>query len=604
MRANIVSVLLLLSAGLSFPGTSFAATESLWVGETYRCDATSSASSLTSDISWSTSGGYITLSGSGLYRDVTATQYWSGTATVTCSWKYRLYSNDTWKTKTKSWTFTCSENPVSISPTSMTLAIGESGNVGYSHKYSNNYVNAANVYFSSSNSNIASVSSSGQVTGKSSGTCYVTVYSNLSNAANAPSCKITVKDENGDTPGNTTDKERRTIHLDEAGTLSSYISDADKYNITELTLSGCINGSDLMLLRDMAGCDRNRKETKGVLKKLDLRNAVIVSGGSWYVDSGGYKFFTEDSSVFPKNAFAWCPKLAKLYLPLVTTSIGREALLWCEGLTDVEIPIGTLEIEDFNITYCYDMTSLTIPSTVTRINTNFYDTKKLQYIHCNAVEPPVMTSSFSSGTNIRKGILYVPKGSSNKYWKAKGWTDFGDIVEVDNVEYPVTVKLTKGGKVVCGETYIRKYTEELDYDGTCVFGLPEKGTLSLQIVPDDAHIIEKVLLDGEDVTEDVSDGTFVISSNGNARTFNVSFKDETTSIKSLSTDMESKAQIRIVDDCIFIKGVVVGNAINIYNVMGNKVFSTLSNGEENVVRLAKNNVYIINIGKERYKIVM
>lgn len=168
----------------------------IWVGQSITCDASSAAMGLTSDVSWSTSGGYLTLTGSGFYRTVTATQYWGGNATVTCSWKYRLYSGDKWRTQRKTWTFTCSENPVSIYPATMELGVGDKGIVRCSHKYSNNYTSAANVYYSSSNSAIAAVSYDGTITALKQGSCYVTVYSNLSSSANAPSCKVTVKEVN------------------------------------------------------------------------------------------------------------------------------------------------------------------------------------------------------------------------------------------------------------------------------------------------------------------------------------------------------------------------------------------------------------------------
>lgn len=168
-------------------------TKALWVGETFQCDATSATMGSPYNISWSQSGGYISLSGSGLYRNVTATQYWSGTASVTCSWKYTLYYGGTVYTGSRTWYFTCQENPVSISPTSMTLTVGETGHVSYSHKYSNSYTSYANAYFSCTSSCV-SVSSNGTVTAKSPGTAYINVYSKLSDASNAPYCKVTVKE--------------------------------------------------------------------------------------------------------------------------------------------------------------------------------------------------------------------------------------------------------------------------------------------------------------------------------------------------------------------------------------------------------------------------
>lgn len=169
------------------------AQQSLWVGETYMCDATSSTMGSPTNISWSCSGGYISMSGSGLYRNVKITQYYSGTATVKCTWKYTLYYGGTQYTGSRTWNISCRENPVSIYPKSMTLGVGETGHVTYSHTYSNSYTSAANAYFSCS-SNVISLSSDGTVKGLKPGTAYINVYSNISNNGNAPYCLVTVKE--------------------------------------------------------------------------------------------------------------------------------------------------------------------------------------------------------------------------------------------------------------------------------------------------------------------------------------------------------------------------------------------------------------------------
>ena len=162
---------------ISFSGY---AQQSLWVGQTVECDASSAMVGLISDVSWSLNGGYISLSGSGYYRKVTATQYWSGTVTLKCTWRYRLYSNGSQQTTSKTWTFTCKDNPVSIKPERLTLHVGESYVLNYSHRTSNEYTSYADVYFASTSSNI-SVEKNGKITALSPGTAYVNVYSKISN---------------------------------------------------------------------------------------------------------------------------------------------------------------------------------------------------------------------------------------------------------------------------------------------------------------------------------------------------------------------------------------------------------------------------------------
>ncbi len=165
--------------------------QSLWVCQSYRFDVTSSVMGMTYNMSWSTNGGYLSLSGAGFYRDITVTQYFSGTAYVTCEWDYKLTSSSRLTHVKRQIAITCRDNQVSISPTSMTMSPGESRYVSYRHQYDNQYTSAANAYFQSSDPSICTVSSSGEVVAKSPGTTYINVYSKVSSVS--PYCKVTVK---------------------------------------------------------------------------------------------------------------------------------------------------------------------------------------------------------------------------------------------------------------------------------------------------------------------------------------------------------------------------------------------------------------------------
>lgn len=44
----------------------------------------------------------------------------------------------------------------------------------------------------------------------------------------------------------------RTIHVATPGTLSTYITSNEKYEITSLTLTGDLNGTDIRYIREMA----------------------------------------------------------------------------------------------------------------------------------------------------------------------------------------------------------------------------------------------------------------------------------------------------------------------------------------------------------------
>ena len=78
----------------------------------------------------------------------------------------------------------------------------------------------------------------------------------------------------------------KTIHLEDAGMLPQYISEEEKYTINELILSGKVNGTDLRLIREMAGSDVNAYPTEGKLEKLDMTDVSIIFGGEPYLYPG------------------------------------------------------------------------------------------------------------------------------------------------------------------------------------------------------------------------------------------------------------------------------------------------------------------------------
>ena len=61
-----------------------------------------------------------------------------------------------------------------------------------------------------------------------------------------------------------------TINLDKAGTLPNKIASSEMYKITNLKIIGEINGTDLSMIRWMAGSNFYGNSTDGKLSVLDL----------------------------------------------------------------------------------------------------------------------------------------------------------------------------------------------------------------------------------------------------------------------------------------------------------------------------------------------
>ena len=181
--------------------------------------------------------------------------------------------------------------------------------------------------------------------------------------------------------------EQITIKLEKAGTLPDRIESSKKYKITNLKIIGEINGTDLKMIRDMAGRTDGDNSTDGKLSVLDLSEAKIVEGGDCYYDTY-YDYYYTSNDVIGSRAFLGCSGLTSLTLPADITSIGDEAFQGCSGLTSI-------------------------------------------YVYAEKV--PKIDSNAFKGVDAKKCTVYVPMGTRDDYCAS----DFGDYFE-NIVEFEAT----------------------------------------------------------------------------------------------------------------------------------------------------------------------
>lgn len=129
------------------------------------------------------------------------------------------------------------------------------------------------------------------------------------------------------------------VHVESPGSLSRQIGGKAKL-ITNLTLTGDLNSSDLDYLGNMA----DRKyfyEFQGNLQYLDLSDANIVGGGSFHP----YKDIwceVKDNEI-GTYMFACC-KLVSVKLPKTTKLIDERAFYYCNNLKEIVIPDGEIKL--------------------------------------------------------------------------------------------------------------------------------------------------------------------------------------------------------------------------------------------------------------------
>ena len=135
-----------------------------------------------------------------------------------------------------------------------------------------------------------------------------------------------------------------TIKLEKAGTLPDRIASSEKYKITNLKIIGEINGTDLLMIRDMAGRNYTGNSTDGKLSVLDLSEAKIVKGGDCYYNDNYNNNYYTSNNVIGDCAFYDCSGLKSLTLPAGITSIGYKAFWNCSGLTSLTLPASITSI--------------------------------------------------------------------------------------------------------------------------------------------------------------------------------------------------------------------------------------------------------------------
>ena len=157
-----------------------------------------------------------------------------------------------------------------------------------------------------------------------------------------------------------------TIKLEKAGTLPDRIGSSKKYKVTNLKIIGEINGTDLRMIREMAGRDVDDYPTDGKLSVLDLSEAKIVEGGDCYYSIYNHSYYTSND-VIGSYAFYGCYGLTSLNLPAGITEIDSHAFWCCYGLTSLTLPAGITEIDSHAFFYCIGLTSLNLPAGITSI---------------------------------------------------------------------------------------------------------------------------------------------------------------------------------------------------------------------------------------------
>lgn len=185
----------------------------------------------------------------------------------------------------------------------------------------------------------------------------------------------------------------KTFNVAVPGTLSQIIPDNEKSTITDVKITGKINGSDIVVIRNMAGRDKKGNPTDGILTRLDLSDANIVSGGGAYFDGMDGELFSEDNTIgsnmfdlcdkltyinTPKSvlkidaaAFSSCSAIEELVLHEGLQEMGEAAFVGC-GFSEITIPEGVTALPNLLFYFCGNLTTVNLPKSLSEIGSEIF----------------------------------------------------------------------------------------------------------------------------------------------------------------------------------------------------------------------------------------
>ncbi len=129
-----------------------------------------------------------------------------------------------------------------------------------------------------------------------------------------------------------------TINVSTPGELETLVG-TQKYEITNLSVSGSLNGDDIVVLRDMAGITKTGSPSNGKMRVLDMAGASIVAGGVAYIyDYNTYEQFYTKENTLNDYTFYNCSALESVTLPRTLTAIGNMVFSVCANLKEINVP--------------------------------------------------------------------------------------------------------------------------------------------------------------------------------------------------------------------------------------------------------------------------
>lgn len=415
---------------------SIPSTKTIYVGDSEQLNYTLQPINSTSTVTWKSDNTSIaTVSSSGLVKGIA-----EGKTTIRAT-------TDNGKTASCEVTVKKVEATSISLPSTKTVYIGETVTLTYTMTPSNAM---SSVTWKSADTDIATVSSSGVVTGKAEGSTNITVTTDNGKSA---SCKVYVEPKPIDPTkislpfscnvevGYST-KMRYTLEPKNATTTITWKS--SDTSIATVSSDGIVKGIKQGSAKITATTDNGLSASKWIdvggftdgtyfygtsSDDLDVTyrvtdiNAKTCEVFSCNVDAKNivipYSVMGYKVTSIRDLAFNHC-KVETVVLPNSIIDIGSQAFNRCNSLMSITIPNSVTDIGSRAFFYCENLESATLPNSITRIEeclfmgckslTNISGYNNVEYIGSNAFYDTPWLANLSDGANYIGRVLYMYKG--------------------------------------------------------------------------------------------------------------------------------------------------------------------------------------------------
>lgn len=138
------------------------------------------------------------------------------------------------------------------------------------------------------------------------------------------------------------------------GNLSSLLPERERFKITDLTLSGRLNSSDLEVIRQMGGCQKEGgSRYNGHLRYLDLSNAEFVGDETFEIISGNHTSYYRLNYGRGDKLFSDMKSLHTIKLPNSLEIMGNYLFSYCDSITSVTLPKSLKSLPDYGCSSCF-----------------------------------------------------------------------------------------------------------------------------------------------------------------------------------------------------------------------------------------------------------